>query len=490
MEAFAQGDRVEHPEYGYGRVASVLGSQAVVDFSGEEIAVSTEQLTRRQRDTPPVISNSAASGSLRVPFRRAFEAVNLGVVPPDAAALEELSIGGAATISNVRGWLGDFYREGLCKVAFGYYGTGKSHFLHLAKVAALDAGWAVSYLEFDPKAADPAKPHLVYQGLMTNLEFPARADGRRAMGFMGFVQEVRNHWERVRDLRLFRASPWFSRAFEVLQYYPHGEDQDYVNACAWLGGNGSALSIIRQLARDQGIKPGIVPLMPRTRETAEIYCMHLAVVAEACRAVGYKGLLLILDEAEHVRGYNVRRQDRANNFFDILARCAHRPVVDDAPPLLNDHGLSLPDFWRRGPHFGLLVGLTEGDTFSNPELSLREACAFLFNESDKVQLRPPKPAEYEEWCLGLFEKFNSFYPERSELLASADNRQTLAVTLRSEFEKLQVEERSLRIWVKLGCLVPSILMAKKVRDVSELVEMTRDSAAEATRGGLPWEDEL
>lgn len=74
MEAFAQGDRVEHPEYGYGRVASVLGSQAVVDFSGEEIAVSTEQLTRRQQDTPPVISNSASSGSLRVPFRRAFEA--------------------------------------------------------------------------------------------------------------------------------------------------------------------------------------------------------------------------------------------------------------------------------------------------------------------------------------------------------------------------------------------------------------------------------
>lgn len=184
------------------------------------------------------------------------------------------------------------------------------------------------------------------------------------------------------------------------------------------------------------------------------------------------------------------RQDRANNFFDILARCAHRPVVDDAPPLLNDHGLSLPDFWRRGPHFGLLVGLTEGDTFSNPALSLREACAFLFSESDKVQLRPPKAGEYEEWCLGLFEKFNSFYPERSELMASADNRQILAVTLRSEFEKLQVEERSLRIWVKLGCLVPSILMAKKVRDLSELVKMTRDSAAEATRGGLPWEDEL
>lgn len=48
MNGLAQGDRVEHPEYGYGRVASILGSQAVVDFSGEEIPVSTEQLTRRE----------------------------------------------------------------------------------------------------------------------------------------------------------------------------------------------------------------------------------------------------------------------------------------------------------------------------------------------------------------------------------------------------------------------------------------------------------
>jgi hypothetical protein len=50
------------------------------------------------------------------------------------------------------------------------------------------------------------------------------------------------------------------------------------------------------------------------------------VVNEMCRALGYKGLLLVVDEAEHVRGYNVRRQERANNFFDLLARCAHRPL--------------------------------------------------------------------------------------------------------------------------------------------------------------------
>ncbi|HZO82323.1 MAG TPA: BREX system ATP-binding domain-containing protein [Candidatus Binataceae bacterium] len=490
MEDFAEGDPVEHPEYGYGRIASVLGRQAVVDFNGAAITVSTDQLIRRGVERAKVVSHQASSPSLRIPFRRAFEAVNLGVVPPDGAALEELTIEGAATTSAIRSWLARANSDGLCKAAFGYYGAGKSHFLHLAKLTALDSGWAVAYLEFDPKAADPAKPHLVYQALMSNLELPQRAGGRGAEGFLGFIREVREHWERVRDLRLFRASPWFSRAFEVLQYYPHGEDPDYLNACAWLAGDSGALGAIRKLARDQGLRPALVPMMPRIRETAEIYCMHLSVVAEVCRVLGYGGLLLILDEAEHVRNYNVRRQDRANNFFDILARCAHRPRPDDPQPVLNDHGLSLPDFWRKGPHFGLLVGLTQGDTFSDPNMSLREACAFLFSEDDKIDLQPPKPSEYERWALALFEKFYSFYPERSELLSEAGNRNVLAVTLREEFERQPPAERSLRIWVKLACLVPSILMVRKVRDLSELVEVTRRAAVEATRGALPWEDEL
>ena len=44
------------------------------------------------------------------------------------------------------------------------------------------------------------------------------------------------------------------------------------------------------------------------------------------RSLGYKGLALILDEAEHVRGYNVNRRERANNLFDLLSRAAHRPI--------------------------------------------------------------------------------------------------------------------------------------------------------------------
>jgi len=69
------------------------------------------------------------------------------------------------------------------------------------------------------------------------------------------------------------------------------------------------------LARDKGLNIR-VPRMPSTRETADIYVHHLVVVNTLCKLLGYKGLAIILDEAEHVRGFNVRRRERANNFLN------------------------------------------------------------------------------------------------------------------------------------------------------------------------------
>jgi hypothetical protein len=58
---------------------------------------------------------------------------------------------------------------------------------------------------------------------------------------------------------------------------------------------------------------------------------RLVLLNEICRSLRYKGLALILDEAEHVRGYSVNRRERANNLFDLLVRAAHRPIPRDTP---------------------------------------------------------------------------------------------------------------------------------------------------------------
>ena len=170
-----EGDKVEHVEYGIGIVEDLLGGIIRVNFFGELIDVQRDELQIRMPAGPPPVEAgtlSQAPDLERAAFRRSFEAINLGVIPPDPSQLIKFTMGTEAVTQQITNWLEKSKLEGLCKAVFGYYGSGKSHFLNLVKCIALESGWVVSYVEFDPKEADPAKPHLVYRNLMTNLEFP------------------------------------------------------------------------------------------------------------------------------------------------------------------------------------------------------------------------------------------------------------------------------------------------------------------------------
>jgi hypothetical protein len=171
----------------------------------------------------------------------------------------------------------------------------------------------------------------------------------------------------------------------------------------------------------------------------------------------------------------------------MLSRCAHPPVADDPPPLQNDHGFDLPKFWKEGPHFGVAVGLTEGSTFSDDSIPLREACAFLHTKSDADFLAPPVPKHYEEW-LGQFFGLVHTHCTGAELLADHDNRRILSQALIKEFEKLPARERVMRLWVKLACLVPSIIMANGAEDIEDLRSLTARAAREVAGKALPWEE--
>jgi len=485
------GTLVDHLDFGPGKVLQALGSKVLVDFFGDEIGCELDELTIRETQGPKVADKTKASTGDRVAFRRAFEAVNLGVVPPDTSSLTDLTISGEAIEREVLASLNGAKEEGLCKVVFGNYGTGKSHYLHMASVIARRSGWLVSYLEFDPKAVDPAKPHLVYREIMSRLRFPEREDGSISAGFDDLIKEIRQDWDRIRDLPLFKRSSWFKNGLEALRFYPHNDDPDYISACGWLAGQNVSITgagSIRNLARGTtNIHPNSIPLMPKVRDTAEIYVFHLAVVNEIAQALGYKGLLIILDEAEHVRGYNVKRKERANNFFELLGRAAHPPLQDNGEvPALNDHGFDLPRYWESGPHFGLYVGLTEGDTFQSTNLTLRDACIFLHEQSDMIVLKAPVAEQYGAWCLSLMGSFHQHYPSKTSLLASEEARERIATALQEEFETYK-DNAVMRSWVKLGCLVPSVLLAGNADSVEDVVAILKGAVNEMMGGYLPWE---
>ena len=485
----AVGSLVEHLDFGPGKVCEVLGSIATVDFFGEDIDCDVSELIIKEAFSPDVSVPIESNGKDKVAFRRGFEAINLGVVPPDSPSLIEMSIGGKQVVSEARNSLANSENLGLCKVVFGNYGTGKSHYLQLVKAIAQQSGWVVSYLEFDPKAVDPAKPHLVYREVMAKLEFPEREDGTVSHGFRGLIKEIRKNWQSIRDLPYLKKNPWFRYALETLQFYPHNDDSDYVSACDWLAGQPVLITgsgSIRTLARGTNINPRVIPNMPKVRETGEIYVYHLIVINEICKALGYKGLLIILDEAEHVRGYSVLRKERANNLFELLARSAHLPLGEGSP-VLNDHGYEFPEYWNNGPHFSLYVGLTEGNIFEDETLSLRDACVFLHSEEDQITLKPPTRDEYENWCLNLLTNFHKHYPEKTKLLSSEEARMTIAGVLGDEFEENQDNDMVIRIWVKLACLVPSVIFARRAESVDDIISIIQKAVGELSGGFLPWE---
>src|SRR5204863_7369629 len=148
-------------------------------------------------------------------------------------------------------------------------------------------------LELDPKAADPAKPSTVYQELLSGLEFPMRADGTRCEDFFDLVKEMRDNWTKIRSLKYFSHSPWFSKGMEALQYLSHRrDDSDYVSAVSWLAGQVKQISAIRSVGWRAGYREPI-RAMPQTKDTGLIYAYHLVVIHEVLKALGYRGLALI-----------------------------------------------------------------------------------------------------------------------------------------------------------------------------------------------------
>ena len=222
------------------------------------------------------------------------------------------------------------------------------------------------------------------------------------------------------------------------------------------------------------------------RETSEIYVYNLVVLNEICKALGYKGLLIILDEAEHVRGFSVLRKERANNLFELLARSAHLPLGEGSP-VLNDHDYEFPEYWNNGPHFSLYVGLTEGNTFEDETLSLRDACVFLHSKEDQITLEPPTRDEYENWCLNLLTNFHKHYPEKTKALSSEEARMTIVGVLGDAFEENKDNDMVIRIWVKLACLVPSVIFSRGVQSVDDIIPIIQKAVGELLGGFLPWE---
>lgn len=483
------GDQVEHEEFGIGQVLALLGETATVEFFGETFDVEVGELLPRPNGSSPVISSAPVREGTDLAFRQSFEAVNLGVVPSNPDQLIKLTIGGDHISANVRSILDDAPRSGASRIFMGYYGSGKSHHLRLVRAIALREGWVTASIELDPKAADPAKPFSVYQELITGLEFPMRSDGSRNEDFFDLIKEVRDNWMTVRSLKYLKASQWFGNGIEALQFLSHRrDDPEYVSAVNCLAGQVKLKSVINKVTWREGYR-GKIPTMPQTKDTGLIYAYHLVVLHEVLKALGYRGLALIIDEAEHVRTYSGSRYLRANNFFDVLARCAHPPRKDLQDPNCDYDMTGVPPFWREGPHFGLFVGLTEGEDTQDLKRKAGEMSVLIHSPDEVVHLAPPSAADYEAWAIRFLTEASSHLGPKVDLLSDPDLCAQIAAVLRARFEQIPDTEKLLRNWTKMAGLPAAVLLSQSAAvGHNELLAIIDDAAKQISGEVMPWDE--
>jgi len=483
------GDQVEHEEFGIGQVLALLGETATVEFFGETFDVEVGELLPRPNGSSPVLKQAPVREGTDLAFRQSFEAVNLGVVPSNPDQLIKLTIGGDQISADMRRILDDAPRSGASRIFMGYYGSGKSHHLRLVRAIALCEGWVTALIELDPKAADPAKPFSVYQELITGLEFPMRSDGSRNEDFFDLIKEIRENWMTVRSLKYLKASQWFGNGIEALQFLTHRrDDPDYVSAVNWLAGQVKLISAIRKVTWRKGYR-GKIPKMPQTKDTGLIYAFHLVVLHEVLKALGYKGLALIIDEAEHVRTYSINRYLRANNFFDVLARCAHPPRKDLQDPNCDYEMTGVPPFWREGPHFGLFVGLTEGEDTQDLKIKAGEMSVLIHSPDEVVYLKPPRAADYEAWAIRFLTEASSHLGPKVNLLSDPDLCKQITAVLREHFEQIPDTEKLLRNWTKMAGLPAAVLLSRPAAvDRNELLAIIDDAVKQISGEVMPWDE--
>lgn len=480
---------VEHLEFGVGRVVSIFGGIATVSFFGETLDVEVDELQPRLESAGNALPPQGRQAITDLTFRRVFEAVNLGVVPADPQRLVDLTIGGEQIASEIESALDDAPSIGVGRIFMGYYGSGKSHQLSVVKSVALRDGWVTASLELDPKSADPAKPSTVYQALMSGLEFPVRADGVRSYDFFDMVKEIRDNWTEVSTLPYMKRSPWFCQGLRALLYLTHRrDDAEYVSAVNWLAGQMKQIRTIRSLSWRAGFRDKI-PTMPQVKDTGVIYAYNLVVLHEILKALGYKGLAIIIDEAEHVRAYSVNRYLRASNFLDVLARCAHLPRRGLQNPENDFEHFDLPPFWMEGPHFALFVGLTEGESTHDFRRKALEMSVLIHDDDDIVRLSPPSAEAYESWAVEFLVRCGDRLGSKMQLLTDRKVCALVARTLRRNFEQVPADELILRDWTKLAGFGPAVLLShEREFDVVELVELVESAARQVAGEVLPWDD--
>lgn len=291
-----------------------------------------------------------------------LEAMRLGVVP--ATDSSAYTVGREREIEAVRAELARVEEKGGAVRAFlGDYGTGKTHLLEMAWAEALSRNFLVARATLDQFECAPSHPKRVYRALASSLTYPDlfpesvtrdtdarlgvapllrmgaasdealerfRADGR--------YENPREHLDQGAHLYLTPALRYLREVAEADRGRGKGRrkkgdpesaaartgalerETDLAMLFDWIEGHPtlSNQEIDREMSQAFGHRGRLYSLKDY-RPWARIYGYLLSGVAALARAVGYAGLLVLIDEAEFYSLLSSENRAFAEGVFRALS---------------------------------------------------------------------------------------------------------------------------------------------------------------------------
>jgi hypothetical protein len=328
MASMTSKARIVHPEFGTGNILSwtLGGVSALVQFDAENLP---REVLRRDFDPDYTITMRENNEELPPPLRSALsiEAMRLGVVP--CADLTQTTVGRDLEIELVKQDLEDCKNYGGARRAFlGEYGQGKTHFLELSQQIALKKNFVVSKVVLDHSENSPSQPKRIYHAVVKSMVYPDRPD--ELEGLRPLLEKASQNPEimekfllkaakgsRTTNLKAQLDAGLHLYLSPALAYMKALSDPATLKVSGevenielwaesarhalldWIEGHPtqSNQDINTELNRIKGRFHRIYSLLD-FRPWAKIYGYLLNGIAYLCKAVGYAGLVVVIDEAE------------------------------------------------------------------------------------------------------------------------------------------------------------------------------------------------
>jgi hypothetical protein len=266
--------------------------------------------------------NEDAESPLRedsVTARQAIEALRLGVVP--TSHLDAYTVGRDIELAVIYLDLESATQDGGFRVVLGDYGTGKTHFLEMVELLALEKGFLATRATLDSREVLPNKPRRIFHQLARGIRYPDDPNFE-PRGLKPLLEKAAGNVNLIRRWSGKNSPdyhPYLGPALFYMAVLPAIENNDDLleRLLDWIEGSevASNVELETTLRRTTTARARLYALKD-FRTVTHLYTLILGGIAELARQVGYKGLAIMLDEAEF---YSVLRgHDRT--FADILFR--------------------------------------------------------------------------------------------------------------------------------------------------------------------------